>query len=387
MVTKPYITKAAALAIRALRACITPQGIIAGTHHFVDLWARDSLFAVWGALEMGDYRAVRDTLGAFISTQRVDGLIAHRLLRARVTPLRYMGTISYYKEPVANFRSYQSGGTVLDGGLLTIIAAAQYERITSDVNYLKKIYGALFKTAQWYTGQFSSNLLSEWYLCEWMDAIYKKGNTLYTNALYIKALYDMSYLARVVGKKKDAYSFVQKANALKQILHTLFWNGTYFIDWIDSSRKTHTFFNTHANMLMVNFELTTRSQAESILTHTLRVCNVDFTLESSIPRYPWWRVPLYNHLAGIGDYHNGLRWLQPGIHYALALNTLGHAQSARRMLRTIAKHIIKHNGVYEVYEQTGMPVRRLLYKAEEPFAWSAGLFLYAIARIEKRKLF
>ncbi|MCR4329640.1 MAG: GH116 family glycosyl hydrolase [Candidatus Roizmanbacteria bacterium] len=385
-ITTDY-TKAVSIASRSLRACVTPQGIIAGTHHFVDLWARDSLFAVWGALEIGEYSAVRNTIDAFLHTQRSDGLIAHRILRARVSPLRYFGVISYYKNPVANFRSYQSGGLVLDGGLLTIIAVARYVRATNDIRYVKNRYNSLFHAIEWHLKRFKGDVLSEWYLCEWMDAVYKRGSTLYTNTLYAKALHDMSYLAQTVGKKRDAYIFEGKANFIEKKLNLLFWNGTYYVDWISRFQKKHAFFNSHANMLAVNFKIATPVQAKSICTYALHKCVVDFTLESSTPRYPWWRIPPYNHIAGIGDYHNGLRWLQPGIHYALALYTLGEARRAQRMMRVIAEHINHYDGVYEVYEKSGEPVRRLLYKAEEPFAWSAGLFLYATGVIMKSKLF
>jgi len=385
-ITTDY-TKAISIASCALRACVTPHGIIAGTHHFVDLWARDSLFAVWGALEIGEYGTVRATIDAFLHTQRSDGLIAYRLLRARVSPLRYFGVISYYKEPIANFRSYQSCGLVLDGGLLTVIAVAQYVRTTNDIQYIKNRYNSLFQAITWYVARFKDDVLSEWYLCEWMDAVYKRGNILYTNVLYAKALHDMSYLAQKVGKKRDVHIFEEKANVIEKKLNSLFWNGTYYIDWISHSRKKHVFFNTHANMLAVHFGIATHVQAESICIYALHKCVVDFTLESSTPRYPWWRIPLYNHMAGIGDYHNGLRWLQPGIQYALALYTLGKVRSAQRMLGAIAEHINNYDGVYEVYEKSGRPVQRLFYKAEEPFAWSAGLFLYATAVIFKRKLF
>ena len=37
------------IAEKSLASCITDGGIVAGGHHFVDLWARDSLFATFGA--------------------------------------------------------------------------------------------------------------------------------------------------------------------------------------------------------------------------------------------------------------------------------------------------------------------------------------------------
>ena len=53
----------------ALQQCSTSQGIIAGTHHFVDLWARDSLFATFGS----DASSAKTTIGTFLKFQRNDG--------------------------------------------------------------------------------------------------------------------------------------------------------------------------------------------------------------------------------------------------------------------------------------------------------------------------
>ena len=41
--------------------------------------------------------------------------------------------------------------------------------------------------------------------------------------------------------------------------------------------------------------------------------------------------------------------------------------------------------VYEVYEESGVPVKRFLYKSEYPFAWSAGMYVYAYNKIIKKK--
>ena len=83
----------------------------------------------------------------------------------------------------------------------------------------------------------------------------------------------------------------------------------------------------------------------------------------------------------MADYHNGILWLQPGILYAIALKKTGKTQEARRVLMRIAHQIVKYQGVFEIYEKSGAPVRRFLYRSEEPFAWSAGLYVWAYHRI------
>jgi hypothetical protein len=50
---------------------------------------------------------------------------------------------------------------------------------------------------------------------------------------------------------------------------------------------------------------------------------------------------------------------------------------ARMVLNDIAKKVIEYNGICEIYEKNGSPVQRRFYRSEGPFAWSAGLYLWA----------
>ncbi len=64
---------------------------------------------------------------------------------------------------------------------------------------------------------------------------------------------------------------------------------------------------------------------------------------------------------------------------------VGMKKEALALLEKIASLIIGSNGVYEIYEKTGKPVNRLIYKAEFPFAWSSGLFVYAVKRLKPQQ--
>jgi len=54
--------KAYDIAVKNLRQCYSDQGILAGLKHFDDYWARDSLYACWGALKLKDYEIVKRRL-------------------------------------------------------------------------------------------------------------------------------------------------------------------------------------------------------------------------------------------------------------------------------------------------------------------------------------
>ena len=214
-------------------------------------------------------------------------------------------------------------------------------------------------------------------MSDWQDSVLKVGKTLYSNILYWKALSDFSRLS-VLNNKSDLQFFSDLALQIKAKIMAAFWNGQFLADWIDYKR--HHIFNTLGNLLAVWWGLTDSSQSQSIINYARKYCLHGFTLEENYPRYPFWRIPFWNYLYGIGDYHNrGCLWLQPGLLYALSLNKLGQHREARNMLLKISKIILKNNGVYEVYEKNGSPVRRWLYRSEYPFAWSAGLYLYALS--------
>lgn len=362
------------IAVADLLQCLTPLGFAAGSHHFVDLWARDSLFAVLGAVASGRMSESKQTIETFLDHQRADGLVPYLILRSKHGLGKYFNRHRYYDRPVAHFRSHMSLGLVPDGGLMTIIAARAYEEAAHDRRFLNHHYDALVRAFMWYADRFGDGLVREWFQCEWADALLKSGNTLYTNVLYYKAAVDMSWLAKRMGKPSDADFFIKRAMKIRSLIHTHLWNGSFFADWKDWKRRDY--LAVHPNMLAIIFGLADRNQAASILHAAKASAWNGWTMENSFPKYPLWRVPLFHIIIGMGDYHNGLIWLQPGILYALALYTIGKKREARSALTGIEEKIISSGGVHEVYERSGLPVKRLVYRSEQPFAWSSGLFIW-----------
>lgn len=352
------IKNAQSIAHYALRACVTNDGIVAGTHHFVDLWARDSLFATFGS----DALSAKTTIETFLKFQREDGLIPYRVMRSKTSIAKYFGKPTLLRRLMSNFRSHQSGGLVLDGGLMVIIATSEYVRQSRDFRFFQTNRIQLERAMHWYENRFGDHLLSEWFQCEWADGVLKMGQTLYTNVLYWKALGDIGYHSR--------------QRCIGDLIRKHFWNGTYFADWADYKRQDY--FSSYANMLAIVFGLATKAESKSILDFAKRYCLSDWSLETNYPKYPFWRIPPMQYVSGLADYHNrGCLWLQPGITYAVALNTCGYHRDAQVIFSKIAQQINRHNRVYEVYEKDGTPVNRSLYRSEGPFAWSAGLFLWA----------
>lgn len=370
------VRQATKIATEELRACISEQGILAGTHHFVDLWARDSLFAIFGASRIGLIHASKRTIDTFLSYRTCNGHIPFLIRRSKLTPGKYFGHHRYYTIPIPQFRSSQSGGIVPDGGLMTIIAAREHIELAGNTSTAREWYPQLQSTMDWYVNTYGEGLLSEWFQCEWADAVLKRGNTLYSNVLYWKAYNDMAWVAEVTRHDKDAFTYRSRRDVIAGHLRNALWNGRYFADWKSVFR--HDYFAAHPNMLAIIFGLTSKAESQSILSYTSETCVDTWAVETNYPTYPFWRIPLTNYLTGTYDYHNrGCVWLQPALTYIIALHRTGDTEQARKRLETLSHKIVQDGGIYEVYEKNGAPVRRLLYQSEHPFAWSAGLFLWA----------
>lgn len=363
------------IARMALKACVTESGFAAGTHHFVDLWARDSLFATFGANVSGLSSVSKKTIKTFLRYKRSSGYIPYLLLRSRHSIGKYFGRQSYFPFPKAVSRSHMSFGIVPDGGVMTIIAARRYAEYARDTRFLAKNYRAFVHVLTWYRHRCGDGLVQEWFQCEWADALLKSGKTLYTNVLYFRAIADMAWIARKLKKPNDADGYEKLASHMKQTIHAVLWTGEYFADWKDWKRQDY--FATHPNMLAIIFGLATKSQAASILLKAKKEAWNGWTLVNSVPEYPIWRIPILHILLGLKEYHNGFIWLQPGILYAVAQHVSGMRREAKKTLSGIGKKIVEWNGAYEVYERNSKPVRRRMYRSEHPFAWSAGLFVWA----------
>ena len=211
-------------------------------------------------------------------------------------------------------------------------------------------------------------------MAEWNDTANKFGNLLYTNIIYWRALDRFNLLLKKL-KRKDK-SLVDKQKNVGQAIKNRLWNGEHFADWNDYKR--HDYFYPFGNFLAIAWGFTTKKESDSIIKFADKV-KIRFTLETNYPKYPFWRVDLFQHLIGMGDYQNmSTLWWQPVTAYIVALNKLGKKKEAIKQLELMSEQVLEHKGIYECYDRQGKPMNRLMYKSEHPFAWSSGLFIWAV---------
>jgi glycogen debranching enzyme len=371
------IAQAREIALQSLRACYEQDGIIAGQHHFTDYWGRDGYFAALGSLAVGDNEIVQKMVRLFFRHQRKDGLIPYRLMRGPITLGKYLGKPKFFKFPRPTYRLRNFGTEVLDGTTLTLLmyALLGLKKWPEAKRYISQVEKALI----YLESRERHGLLWDGVMAEWNDTMYKWGNLLYSNIIYWKMLERLAAYYRVINNPNWKI-LDQKQRAVAQALRAELWNGKFFADWRGFHR--HDYYYPFGNCLAIAWGLTTPEETESILAKTKTV-EIKFTLESNDPKYPWWRVHLLNHISGTGDYQNkGMLWWAPAPIYVEALITAGKLEEAKKQLQKMAEKIVEDGTIYECYERSGKPAKRLLYKTEEPFAWAAGLLVSAFEKFK-----
>ena len=127
-------------------------------------------------------------------------------------------------------------------------------------------------------------------------------------------------------------------------------------------------------------------QKKSVLIEKFIKKNINtIPMPSAHPRHELWRYSILNYMRGSMHYHGGFSWLWIGCLNVIALLKMDMQKDAEELLNTLASKIVEHKNVYEVYHE-GKPVNKLLFKSEVPFAWSAGLFVFAYNRVKNDEL-
>jgi glycogen debranching enzyme len=104
-------------------------------------------------------------------------------------------------------------------------------------------------------------------------------------------------------------------------------------------------------------------------------------IKTNYPKYKFSEIYTPFLFTKLREYHNGFFWSWLGCIHAVTRHKLGLKAEAENALKNIAKKIIEHKGIFEVYGQHEKPIDSFLYKSEIGFAWSAGLFVWACKEI------
>jgi glycogen debranching enzyme len=351
-----------------LRRCYAEQGIVAGrkSKRFHQYWARHGFFASFGAMHLNDFEVVRQNLALFASMQADDGRIPNQ--------------ISLSLKP----RYKLLAGSVIDSTALFLVCLAEYVRQSKDKAFAEELFSSAKKAAEFLLSKDRDNdgLIEERVFANWAETVLKFGKVLYTNCCFYRALADFAFLCSLQKRFGLQKRFERLAERTKQGINHQFWEGNYYIDWVDFQR--HNFFASDGNLLAIDFGIADKAQSQMILSRIKEKQLNKVPLQTNYPLYPFWRIPPTLLPLLEYNYHNGFSWPWLGCLNAIALNKVGWRKEARQTLRKVADLINENGIVHEVFNEKGKPVNSVFLKSERPFAWNAGFFVRAVNEVKKQ---
>lgn len=370
------LRRAYGIAVRDLRACYNPDGIVAGRLKFNAYWARDGLWAAFGALALGDTGQALAELGLLARYQQADGAIP---VRVEFVGHHFTGYNTLRTRPKVVGRAGGFFRDPADPAALFAIVLNEFVRVTGDGAMGARLLATADRALRWLAKQDrdGDGIVETHYLADWMDSIMKRPKVFNVNVIYWAGLRACAALAEAVGEAAAAARNSAAADALAARLQRVFWNGQYFMDWVHGGR--HGRFSSDGNITAIFFGFASDEQARRIL-HYIASRGLDGAtpLRTCDPVYPWWQVyPMY-YLAGIPDYHRTLIWPWLGSLNAINKARLGDPDGAVADLERIGQWYVGTGAVNEVYLPRGLPVSRRFYSAEVPFAWNAAFYVYAL---------
>lgn len=371
------IKRAVEIAKRDLRCCYLDNGIIGGLEHFDDYWARDSFFASWGSLAIGDINIARKNLELFINFQRADGLIPRRIDRYYFMRFKYLTGIKILRKklkPVYYGRNFYPN---IDPNSLFILTAERYIQKTNDLEWLNKYFDNITNALCWLKKQDKDidGLIDEGSFADWMDVIHKEGSVFYSNILAYAATKAAIQLA-VLSKRKLPREFLQWENQLAEKLRQIFWNSQYFSDFVHKGKRFD-FLSTDGNLLAIVYGLADAEQNKKIFSSMNNFFGESLPA-TNFPPYPWYRLALRHAVLGLWGYQNAYaRWSWIAALSIAARFIGGDKEGAEKELNLFAEWILRHGAVFEIYKPNGDPYDGLFWKSEKPFPWGAGMFLWA----------
>jgi hypothetical protein len=269
----------------------------------------------------------------------------------------------------------------LDPKALFVIAAREYFTHSHDMDFCVHFEPAMDRAIHWLLShdRDGDGLIENRYLAGWTDSILKKDKVFYLNVAFYEGL-RASELSKsglgtwmtLTGSKTRRIGPARPSSACFGMA-TISPTGSA-AHAVEDSLPMATFWPCCS--------ATSEVQARAILRFIAsRGLDRDSPLRTCDPVYPLSQVFPFYVLAGIPDYHRTLLWPWLGTLNAINKFRLGEQSAALGDLARIGAWFVERNTVAEVYEPDGKLLQRRFYRAEVPFAWNAGLYVYAVRAV------
>ena len=150
------VSQAAYIAMDSLRSRYSENGILAGSTHFADIWARDCCLAAYGALSLEDHEIVRRSIKVLLNNMNSEGQVPLRVgqkyFLLRFLHLHHIVPIK--EGPVFMEDKYVS--IPKDSNSLALIVLANYMKQSQDDVFLDEYFDQAVKVFEWNILQLSS---------------------------------------------------------------------------------------------------------------------------------------------------------------------------------------------------------------------------------------
>lgn len=356
--------------------------VCAGFRHFREPWARDFGFAAFGLLTEGRADVVNDGVRLFFSHQKSNGQLPLKLHSTNLAE-RYLHSVFHRVQPVeANLipRFITAHGTrSIDSVLLLVIAWSECALQTRDTSLAVDLHGQAVRAMKWverYEGK--TGLIHQGPFADWADSIGRKGPVLYTNVLWWKALQGVEQVEQQLLPEGMRHSAETSTLVGERILSSYFKPESGYL----YQTPTDPMFAAAPNYMACAWGLVNPEQANSILDYA-RNMGMSAVVPSRVTdrEYKFYQVGPEMWIAGIPNYHTNCSWMWIGGWHAVACLETGRVEEAREYVDRMLEIVGRDRTVFEVHDQTGVPLSTRLYHSEEPLSWNAAMILYAYDRV------
>ncbi|MFA5925432.1 MAG: amylo-alpha-1,6-glucosidase [Parcubacteria group bacterium] len=382
------IKKVYGISLSDLRSCRTKEGILASHVNFSDYWARDTFWAALGMLETEnpeEIAQVKKSFRLFLRYQRADGKIP-RKIALDYNGLKYLGLKIKRRKPRPIYTSPLPFLYSTDNDLLFVLSFCKYHKIAGDDGFVRDNFQKIEQSLGFYASAdlIRGNLIHENGLANWMDSIFKNGFVLYTNCLWYESVRQFEILCEKLNIKSKSKDIPASKEILDRI-QKIFWleDEKYFSDNI-AGGKPQKYFDLAGNLLAIFFDIANWKRSELIFSKIKQIRNGNVLHPINAPLYPFWKINPLTRLFGIARYHNGISWSWLEALLVIAECKTGKISEARADLENLSEIIAKNGHIHETYFPDGRPFDHALWKSAVPFAWGAGLFLWAVSLLENK---
>jgi len=360
---KKYIKKEDSIETQLLRNYDELGGYNAGRCQYANVWTRDTFFAFFNPHVQTRFKM--KFVNRLRENMKTNGQVPFTFWSTYYIPAILCGCIVKRSKPIPSFYDEKLGATVLDANSQYIILVHDvYNNIKDDYEKKRWIIKHEFNLNQ-AIGFLDSHvnrkgLIEESPFANWEDSLMLRGTVPYTNLLWFEASKRLVELNEsesvflknidIESRKKRVFKFLQSLDNPDTVTTSL------CVLWYPEEPMTKVLFSLLYNKFIKRKGFGIPNRLE--------------ILPKNMVFYPL-------RVIGQGNYHNGWFWSWVGLLWAVALYKNNKKEEAMVVFNMFQKSVNTYGTIFEVYDEHGLPINRVLYKSEASFSEGLGMYLFA----------